>query len=276
VQASYLITFRDDATGVRRHNLETVLTWLNTLPVRAEIEVIVVEQSSVPTIDTTDDMFRNVRVMHAFNAGAFSKSWGFNFAARCSTTPWLFFADADMLLPEGLEESLDLLARGVEVVKPYTRLLDLSESETNALDDGVLPAAINAPDSGAHARQAIGEHVVLAGGIFAIQSKTFAKLGGFDERFVGWGGEDNAMTLKIQRARPSTMQLDALGLHLFHPRDVSALRSNPQYQRNLSMLDQYRYLPDASLFRMFEIQKQLAGNPRKYSPPIDIEIGADA
>jgi predicted glycosyltransferase involved in capsule biosynthesis len=272
VQASYLLTFRDDANGIRRRNLETVLTWLNTLPNREELEVIVIEQSRVPSLDAADNMFHRVRVVHAFNAEYFNKSWGLNLATRHSTTPWLFFADSDMMLPSGIEETLDLLARGVEIVKPYSRLIDLTEQETDALDDGVLPDAIITSAGGESARQAIGEHIVLAGGIFAIQSKTFAKLGGFDERFIGWGGEDNAMTLKIQRARPATVQLDALALHLFHPRDLPNARVNPQYQRNLALLEQYRHLSDAALFRMFEIQKQLAGNERKYSPPLDLSI----
>jgi glycosyltransferase involved in cell wall biosynthesis len=276
VQASYLITFRNDTNGTRLRNLETVLTWLNTLPERSELEVIVVEQSRVPSLEASEGIFRNVRLVHAFNAVDFNKSWGLNLATRYATTPWLFFADADLMLPSGIEESIDLLARGVEVVKPYSRLVDLTEHETDALDEGVLPDAVSSTTSGVDARQMIGEHVVLAGGVFAMQLKTFAKLGGFDERFVGWGGEDNAMTIKIQRARPSTMQLDALALHLFHPRIVPDMHAHSQYRSNLSLLEQYRYLPDAALFRMFEIQKQLAGNERKYSPPIDLATRSTA
>ena len=74
------------------------------------------------------------------------------------------------------------------------------------------------------------------------------------------------MTLKIQRIRPSAVQLDALALHLFHPRHRSALQSQPSYAANVALLEQYRALPEPTLLRLFEIQKQMAGNPNKYSP----------
>ena len=190
MQASYLITYREDATEHRRRNLESVLAWLSTLPIRVELQVIVVEQSQTPSLHReADELFRDVTLVHTFNPGEFNKSWGLNIAARYATTPWLFFADADMMLPNGLDETLDMLARGVEVVKPYSRLIDLNENETLALDDGELPSALGEPDAGTQARAQDGEYVVLAGGIFAIQSKTFARMGGFDERFLGWAAK---------------------------------------------------------------------------------------
>lgn len=226
----------------------------------------------VPTLDAADDeLFSNVRLVHAYNPGAFNKSWGLNVATRFARTPWLIFADADLMLPAGLDETLDLVARGIEVVKPYNRLLDLSENETRDLDHGVMPNAIIDPHAGGSGRKHLGEHIVLAGGIFAIQSGTYARLGGFDERFLGWGGEDNAMTLKIQRARPSVVQLDAAALHLFHPRDTDKLQSSPHYPSNLRLLETYRDFPENVLFRQFEIQRQSAGNLQKYAPQRLIE-----
>jgi GT2 family glycosyltransferase len=270
VQASYLITFRDDArvaNSHRRRNLESVLAWLAALPNRSEIEVVIVEQSVVPTLSAeNDELFENVRLVHAFNPGPFNKSWGLNLAARYAQTAWLFLADADLILPAGLEETLDLLARGVQLVKPYTRLLDLTEAETFALDEGVLPAALADPNAGAAARTALGEHVVIGGGVFALQSGIFARLGGFDERFLGWGGEDDAMSLKIQRLRPSMVQLDALAMHLYHPRSLPNLQSHEHYANNLRLLAPYRDLPEVAVNRLFEIQRQAAGNLRKYSP----------
>jgi GT2 family glycosyltransferase len=272
MQASFLFTYRADAEGFRRRNLETVLVWLSTLASRAELEVIVIEQSSAPTLPRDGlDSFENVRVMHAFNNGPFNKSWGLNLASRVATTPWLFIADADIILPNDIEETLDLLARNVEVVKPFHRWIDLSVEETDALDDGVLP--VDAINSNALAdRRAIGEHLVLGGGLFAMQAKTFARLGGFDERFLGWGGEDDAMTLKIQRARPSVVALQGTALHLYHERNRTVMMGHADYATNVALLDEYRRLPDAPLYRMMEIQRQMAGNWQKYSPARLLEV----
>jgi N-terminal domain of galactosyltransferase len=264
------MTFRADDAGYRRRNLDTVLAWLSTLKIRDELQVVVLEQSQTSTLTqgSLDELFSGVQIVHAYNDGAFNKSWGLNVAARYAQAPLLFFADTDLIVPNDFEETLELLARGVEVVKPYNRLIDLSEAQTDALDDGVLPLAamsgadVNTPTNRAH----IGEHVSLGGGVFAIQARRFLQIGGFDERFLGWGGEDDAMTLKIQRVRPSTMVLDACALHLFHPRDQAALMSHAHYAQNKALLEPYRQLPDAQLTRMMEIQKQMGGNPHKYSP----------
>ncbi len=266
MQASYIITYRADDAGYRRHNLETVLTWLSTLALRDELQVILVEQAATPSLNAAEDpLLERVELLHVYSEQAFNKSWGFNIGARLARTPWLIFADADMILPGGLDETLDVLARGVDVVKPYSRMIDLDAAQTEALDEGVLPQAALSGEQ-ASGRAHIGEHVVLAGGVFAIQAARFGQIGGFDERFLGWGGEDDAMTLKIQRTRPSVVALDAPALHLYHPRDQAALMNHPQYAQNKALLSCYRDLPESPLFRMFEIQKQFAGNIHKYSP----------
>jgi predicted glycosyltransferase involved in capsule biosynthesis len=266
VQASYLLTYRADDAGFRRRNLETILVWLSTLACREALEVIVVEQSPVPTLPRDGlDSFANVRVLHAFNAGPFNKSWGLNLASRVANASWFFLADADLMIATDIEETLDVLARGVDVVKPYHRVIDLTQAQTDALDDGTLPLDLIESDAPAD-RRAIGEHLVLGGGVIAMQARTFTRIGGFDERFIGWGGDDDAITLKIQRVRPSVVALQGAALHLYHPRDQAALMGHAHYTQNVALLDEYRQLPDAPLMRMLEIQKQMAANWKKYSP----------
>jgi hypothetical protein len=269
MQAAYLITYRADPTiggndgGYRRRNLETVLAWLQTIAPPLQLDVLVVEQSMVPTL--TPDMLSGARALHVYNPGPFNKSWGLNIAARQVTAPWLFFGDADMMLPEGLQASAELLAQSIEVVKPYDRLIDLTQAQTLALDDGEMPIA-QLQSRGKADRTHLGEHIVLAGGVFAMQASSFARMGGFDERFLGWGGEDDAMTLKIQRLRPSVVVQEASALHLYHDRDPATLTAHPNYVSNVALLEHYRQLPDAPLLRLFEIQKQMVGNVHKYSP----------
>lgn len=258
MKTSYLMTYRENASPARLRNLETVLA---TLALQPELEVIVVEQDTMARLDA--DTLQGARGVFVYNAGPFNKSWGLNVAARAASSPHLIFGDADVLLPDGLAATLALLAQGVMVVKPYRRLFDLTATQTDALDEGQLPdAATLAAQPGD--RAVLGEHLVLCGGVFGIQAHYFAGIGGWDERFVGWGGEDDALTMKIQRLRPSVHEVNALALHLHHPRAAAA---HPHYASNLALLDQYRQLPDVVLLRLFELQKQMAGNPAKYSPP---------
>jgi predicted glycosyltransferase involved in capsule biosynthesis len=101
--------------------------------------------------------------------------------------------------------------------------------------------------------------------LFAIRRDAFVHLGGFDERFVGWGGEDDAMTIKVERARLSCVELDReVALHLHHPRPAEATFGHAHYAANRALLDDYARYDDATLARLAEVQWQLAGHARKY------------
>ena len=93
------------------------------------------------------------------------------------------------------------------------------------------------------------------------------QLGGWDERFIGWGGEDDALTYKVQRKRISTLELDEVpALHLWHPRPQAQTLGQPHYAANKAPLAGYRALPEASFDRMLEVQRQLLGHREKYRP----------
>jgi GT2 family glycosyltransferase len=108
---------------------------------------------------------------------------------------------------------------------------------------------------------------VFAGGIFVIGREPYLRLGGFDERFRGWGGEDDAMTIKLRRAG---MRLAECGerpaLHLSHPRGPESTQGQPNYSSNRQLLADYEAYRDDELTRLCEVQRQVIGNPHKYSP----------
>ena len=92
-------------------------------------------------------------------------------------------------------------------------------------------------------------------------------LGGWDERFLGWGGEDDAMDIKVRRAGlPSGIRDAADGMHLFHHRSRPMAGNTPYYRDNLALLKQLETLPDASLKRLSEVSWFLAGNPDMHRP----------
>jgi GT2 family glycosyltransferase len=259
VSASVILTYRHDDGGARRANLDAVLARLDGLP---DAETIVVEQDRAPTLEPAPAAPRRGHLFVA-NAGPFNKSWGFNVGARVARGAVLAFCDADLLVGDSLDEALDLCARGYAVAKPYVRMIDLDVDESRAIRDGRGAAAsIDATRPG---REAVGERVVLCGGLFAIRRDAFVHLGGFDERFVGWGGEDDAMTVKVERARLSCVELDReVALHLHHPRPVETTFGHAHYAANRSLLADYARHDDATLARLAEVQWQLAGHPDKY------------
>ena len=261
--ASAIVTYRGAPGSERRANLDAVLAWLKRTP---EIEVVVVEQDAFPRL-LPPLAHDGARVVFAYNAGPFNKSWGLNVGARASGGSVLLFGDADVIVPGGLSAAAALCAERGQVVKPYRELVDLTPGESERVRQLGGDAAV-ARDAGApRNRDGVGERLVLCGGWFAIRRDAFAALGGFDERFVGWGGEDDAMTLKVERVRLATYELDGgPALHLWHPRAVPASGDAAHYASNLALLAEYARYDDETLARLFEVQRQSCGRRDKYRP----------
>lgn len=261
-QASYILTYRQGEGSARRDNFFAVLAWLARYP---QIEVILVEQDIAPTLQLPLPNAQ-CRLVFAYNPGPFNKGWGYNVGVRHSRQGAYVFGDADMIVGDALIEGLKHLAQGLHVVKPYRRLIDLDANQTARIRSGDfdwLPPAT----SGATNREGIGEYIVFAGGVFLMAQAAFAHVGGWDERFVGWGGEDDAMTYKIERSRMPGIELDLRpAIHLHHERSIQTTSGQPHYATNCALLEDYRRLADGELARFAEIQRQIIGHREKYRP----------
>ena len=260
---SYIIPYRESGPE-RRRNLDVVLRWLATLP---GLDVIVVEQDAVPRLAGALP-HPHLRRVFAYNSGPFNKSWGLNTGFRLAMQDTVAFADADVVVPTGLPEAAAACRRGFGVAKPYRAIIDLGEADTQRVAEAfnareALPEALTGTD-----RAAEGEAVVLAGGVVVMRGDAFVRLGGFDERFVGWGGEDDAMTRKMERVRMSTVEAGlGVALHLAHPRPHGQTFGQAHYAANRMLLAGYDELDDAALQRLGEVSWQMAGRAEKYVQP---------
>ena len=263
MRASAILTYRGDAGGDRRANLDAVLRWLEATP---DLEVVVVEQDAHPRLPPPPAN-PAARIVHAYNAGPFNKAWGLNVGARHANGDVLFFGDADVVVPGGLAIAAAHCAVSTQVVKPYRTLVDLTPDETRIVRERG-PAALPPIDAAARRdRDAIGERLVLCGGWFAMRRDAFFAIGAFDERFVGWGGEDDAMTMKVELARLSCCELDpGPALHLWHPRSQATAPGHDHYASNVALLADYGRYDETTLARLFEVQRQIHGRRDKYVP----------
>jgi GT2 family glycosyltransferase len=64
----------------------------------------------------------------------------------------------------------------------------------------------------------------LAGGNFGVWRRDFERVNGFDERFVGWGQEDDDLGLRLRAAGVTLESIvgRTFSLHVWHPTDGSA------------------------------------------------------
>ncbi len=208
----------------------------------------------------------SLRSLFAYNPGPFNKSWGFNVGVRASKSSVLAFGDADVLC-RGLPAAVAAARSGAPLVRAFSRALDLDEADSDMLRADL--SCLGDPSFGAAApdRTQSGEPLPLCGELVLFQRQFLARLGGWDERFLGWGGEDGAMDIKVQRSGARcAMVKGSLGFHLAHRRASGTIAADPYYSNNLALLQQLRAMPDDALRRMCEVTAQLAGNPDMHRP----------
>lgn len=181
--------------------------------------------------------------------GPWSRSAACNQGAK-DAGPWdiCIFADADTI-PEksAVMEAVDRVTRNGGSLRPHTNLWMLNPGQTKIVVKqgiGARPKKIRFKNMG--------------GGLLVVSRSAYEKVGGFDERFVGWGHEDSALTTRLV-VEASWDQVEGSAWHLWHPRDDT---DTPERRRNRVMMlrEQMRYstrLDEISAERGFDIRSVL-------------------
>lgn len=156
--------------------------------------------------------------------GPWSRAAACNQAARDAGN-WevAVIADADTIpepLPVG-EAVARVYDRG-GAIRPHDRLWHLNRAQSRQL--------------ARHGPQAVTiDHRTkrhLGGGLLVVERSAWDKVGGYDERFVGWGHEDSALSTRLL-VDADWDQIHGQAWHLFHPRDPML---TPERQRNADMM----------------------------------------
>lgn len=146
------------------------------------VECLVVEQDQRPRIESLPDGVRHIHVPHPTDASGWHKSLAFNAGVRAAASEIVICHDGDVLVPCGYAHAmLRRFQMGLEVVFPQRFLFYMTRGQSDRLvRGGAIPTWLH-PES-------IRQN--WKGGTFAIRRSAYARIGGFDERFVGWTGED--------------------------------------------------------------------------------------
>jgi hypothetical protein len=229
VQVSFVIGHR----GTDR--LPHLLLTLQSIAAQSAVnfECVVVEQSQVPEIkEYLPDWVRYVHTPLPKPDMPYCRAWAFNIGVREARGELLVLHDNDMLVPQAYgSEILSIYRKGYEVINLKRFIFYLTQQHSsNLFEEGRL--------SFDTAPEAVVQNLE-AGGSVAISRAAYFAIGGFDESFVGWGGEDNEFW-----GRAQTRNLWSYGylplVHLWHEPQPEKFDRN---RRTADLLEQRSSIP---------------------------------
>jgi hypothetical protein len=173
----------------------------------AAVECIVVEQAIDAEVESHLPPW--VRYVHTPppNAGYdYNRAWTLNAGARAARGELLILHDNDMLVPERYAaEALARMRDGFDFIDLKRFTFYLSEETTAGFFAG-----------GPIPMQSSTIVQNLQGASIAASRTAYLAVGGFDESFVGWGGEDNEFWERAELGGRATTYGYLPFVHLFH------------------------------------------------------------
>ncbi|HET7579913.1 MAG TPA: galactosyltransferase-related protein [Bacillales bacterium] len=167
----------------------------------------------------------------------FNRSRAINLAAKQATRDILVIADSDIIFdPEILTQAIPLLDQQAWII-PYSQWFDFTEPSTKKLLTSApqwpLPKKIEVKNRFKNrAYQPVS-------GVIVVTRENFTRVKGFDERFVGWGREDDAFRCAMDTICGPYKRLCHNAIyHLWHPK-VGGKR-NPNIRNNNKLLLRYK------------------------------------
>lgn len=197
---------------IRARNAGVALLALNRQSLeRSSYRVIVVEQDAMPHCRAELEPLADQYVF-AFNPGPYNRSWACNIGAKIvDSNARLCFLDSDIVVPaDFLAECFDRFESGVRALKPYSTVEYLARETSEELAAAMI-CGICDPESFR------GPAWPAVGGAILVDAALYLEMGGHDERFRGWGGEDKDFWLRLTR-RATVPVLERRLIHLDHER----------------------------------------------------------
>jgi hypothetical protein len=216
---SFIIGHR--GTARRQHLLTTIASI--AAQARVPVECLVVEQSATPQVaDSLPSWVRHLHTPPPDAAMPYSRSWAFNLGARHARGRYLVLHDNDVCVPTHYAaELVTAFRRGFEAARLQRFVFYLGERHTQAVFDRRAVESDRPPLEVVQNCQ---------GHSLAVRRDVYFAVGGHDEAFLGWGGEDNEMFDRLRSRKLHDCSYLPM-LHLYHAPQPgkSAVHPNTAY-----------------------------------------------
>ncbi len=168
--------------------------------------------------------------------GLFNRSAAINRAARQAELQlnWEWdiavIADADTWVPpQQLDDAFHLAWRTGKAVSALTSVIELSEHYTRT----VLTAASLYPPSplSLGVERVRTQELQTQSSMIVVPRTVWEAVGGFDEKLVGWGTEDNIFWHAASILTGTPLRIDGAAFHLWHPSADPVERAQDPYWR---------------------------------------------
>ena len=196
-----IVTYRG-ANADRRANLRAVLRHLDRT--YEDYTLWLLEADRAPTFNWGELADEKVRHVFIYDAGPFPKAKLCNMGMRLTRSAIVCLHDSDMIAPPAIMKFCvdDLLNRGAtDVWCPFEHIVNVA-GELREQFSATGDFSLLDPYRETHAPFATDMTLLYdsnSGGINLMRRETFQLIGGFDDRFTGWGGEDNDILCRARR-----------------------------------------------------------------------------
>jgi len=249
VRVNVVIPFRDSEPGGRSRNLLACLRSLADQDMASgQFRVTVVETDAEPRAARLVAGLAD-RYLFGYNPGIFNKSWAVNLglrdgAVRSAGADLTCVLDADILVERSfLRVNAARFAAGHDAHLPYQHMYSLDNpSSDHAIRvrlglETAGPGPASPGPAGTPGVDTAGLRGLLLrdtpGACLWARTGTLCRIGGFDERFEGWGGEDDDVVSRLRQSCELVRYDDQL-LHLSHPRPMMLREDGAMFNAHLA------------------------------------------
>lgn len=172
------------------------------------------------------------------DAEPFSRGGSRNFLVGRSKEDILLIADADTVFnKDQIKVGVDLLGQGAPWVIPYGlgRYYNLTRSASADVvvkdPKRTIPEPVDSTE---------WDHKLDSwAGLLLMTKSAFNQVGGYDERFIGWGYEDNAFRAAMDSVVGQHQRTPHYALHLWHPAIEAENFGQPFIHHNRALYQTY-------------------------------------